>query len=240
MRTSASITYYGCGGRMDVAEGWGSESERKVEGSGLVRPARLERATSWFVARRSIQLSYGRPRNRTLSLTLGETMSHVDHKLTSPASVRCYILTISDTRHALNDTSGLAIAELLESHGHEVSGRAIVRDDPDTIRATMLEQLDASTAQVIITTGGTGITSRDSTYEVVCNLLEKRLEGFGELFRMLSYQEIGPSAMMSRACAGTAMGKIVVSLPGSENAVRLGMTKLLLPELGHLVRELSR
>ena len=167
-------------------------------------------------------------------------MSHVDHKATSPASVRCYILTISDTRHALNDTSGLAISELLEGDGHDVSGRAIVRDDPDAIRAALMEQLDASTADVIITTGGTGITSRDSTYEVVCNLLEKRLEGFGELFRMLSYQEIGPSAMMSRACAGTAMGKIVVSLPGSENAVRLAMNKLLLPELGHLVRELSR
>ncbi len=167
-------------------------------------------------------------------------MSHLDHKATSPASVRCYILTISDTRTSATDTSGRAIAELLEAAGHDVSGRSIVKDDPDAIRATIAKQLDESTAQVIITTGGTGITSRDSTYEVVCNLLEKRLEGFGELFRMLSYQEIGPSAMLSRACAGTAQGKIVVSLPGSENAVRLGMTKLLLPELGHLVRELSR
>jgi molybdenum cofactor biosynthesis protein B len=154
--------------------------------------------------------------------------------------VRCYVLTISDTRTALNDTSGIAIAELLESSGHEVSGRAIVRDDPEVIRSTLQEQLDVSAAHVIITTGGTGITSRDSTYEVVCNLFDKRLDGFGELFRMLSYQEIGPSAMLSRACAGTAMGKIIVSLPGSENAVRLAMHKLLLPELGHLVRELSR
>jgi molybdenum cofactor biosynthesis protein B len=121
-----------------------------------------------------------------------------------------------------------------------VSGAAIVEDDPDAIRAAIAAELDGSTARVIITTGGTGITSRDSTYEVVCNLLEKRLEGFGELFRMLSYHEIGPAAMMSRACAGTARGKIIVSLPGSENAVRLGMTKLLIPELGHLVRELSR
>ena len=167
-------------------------------------------------------------------------MGHLDHKATSPASVRCYVLTISDTRTAVNDTSGLAIAELLESGGHEVSGRAIVRDDPDAIRSALIDQLDASSAQAIITTGGTGITSRDSTYEVVCNLLDKRLEGFGELFRMLSYQEIGPSAMLSRACAGTAQGKIIVSLPGSENAVRLAMNKLLLPELGHLVRELSR
>jgi molybdenum cofactor biosynthesis protein B len=134
----------------------------------------------------------------------------------------------------------MAIAELLEADGHEVTGRTIVKDDPDSIRATLLRELDDASVQVIITTGGTGITSRDSTYEVVCNLLDKRLEGFGELFRMLSYHDIGPSAMMSRACAGTAQGKIIVSLPGSENAVRLGMTKLLLPELGHLVRELSR
>ena len=167
-------------------------------------------------------------------------MSHLQHKATSPSSVRCFVLTISDTRKSANDTSGLAIAELLEANGHEVAGRSIVRDDPDAIRSTLQEQLDQPSAQVIITTGGTGITSRDSTYEVVCNLLEKRLEGFGELFRMLSYQEIGSAAMMSRACAGTAQGKIIVSLPGSENAVRLAMSKLLLPELGHLVRELSR
>ena len=167
-------------------------------------------------------------------------MSHLDHKATSPTSVRCYVLTISDTRTAVNDTSGIAIAELLEGKGHEVSGRSIVRDDPEAIRSTLQRQLDGSSADVIITTGGTGITSRDSTYEVVCNLLDKRLDGFGELFRMLSYEEIGPSAMLSRACAGTAMGKIIVSLPGSENAVRLAMNKLLLPELGHLVRELSR
>ncbi len=169
-----------------------------------------------------------------------ENVSHIDHKATSPSTVRCYVLTISDTRTPANDTSGVAIAQLLEANGHEVAGRAIVRDDPDAIRSALQAQLDDTRAQVIITTGGTGITSRDSTYEVVGNLLEKRLEGFGELFRMLSYQEIGSSAMMTRACAGTAQGKIIVSLPGSENAVRLGMTKLLLPELGHLVRELSR
>ena len=172
--------------------------------------------------------------------TLESNMSHIDHKATSPASVRCFVLTISDTRTSATDTSGVAIAELLQANGHEVAGRAIVRDDPEAIRAALQHQLDEAAPQVIITTGGTGITSRDSTYEVVCNLLDKRLEGFGELFRMLSYTEIGPSAMMTRACAGTSHGKIIVSLPGSENAVRLGMTKLLLPELGHLVRELSR
>jgi molybdenum cofactor biosynthesis protein B len=167
-------------------------------------------------------------------------MSHLDHKATSPSSVRCYVLTISDTRKPSTDTSGMAIAELLEGNGHEVLGRGIVKDDPDAIRTALAKQLDEPSVQVVITTGGTGITSRDSTYEVVSNLVEKRLEGFGELFRMLSYQEIGPSAMLSRACAGTAQGKIVVSLPGSENAVRLALKQLLLPELGHLVRELSR
>jgi molybdenum cofactor biosynthesis protein B len=167
-------------------------------------------------------------------------MSHLDHKATSPSSVRCYVLTISDTRKPSTDTSGMAIAQLLEGNGHEVLGRGIINDDPDAIRAALVQQLDQPSVQVIITTGGTGITSRDSTYEVVGSLLEKRLEGFGELFRMLSYHEIGPSAMMSRACAGTARGKIVASLPGSENAVRLAMSKLLLPELGHLVRELRR
>ena len=165
---------------------------------------------------------------------------HLDHEATSPKSVRCFVLTISDTRTPETDTGGRAIAELLEANGHEIAGRAIVKDDPDAIRSHIVRQLEDPSAQVIITTGGTGITSRDSTYEVVGNLLDKRLEGFGELFRMLSYQEIGPAAMMSRACAGTAHGKIIVSLPGSENAVRLAMKKLLIPELGHLVRELSR
>jgi molybdenum cofactor biosynthesis protein B len=167
-------------------------------------------------------------------------MSHVEHKATSPASVTCYVLTISDTRTPDTDTSGRAIAELLESNGHRVAGRGVVKDDPGAIRDALTTQLAESAAKVVITTGGTGITSRDSTYEVVSGLLEKRLDGFGELFRMLSYQEIGSAAIMTRACAGRARGKLVVSLPGSENAVRLAMTKLILPELGHLVRELSR
>jgi molybdenum cofactor biosynthesis protein B len=167
-------------------------------------------------------------------------VSHLDHKATSPASVRCYVLTISDSRKPNNDTSGAAIAELLEAGGHQVAGRSLVKDDPDAIRQVIVEQLETSDVRAIITTGGTGITSRDSTYEVVSALIEKRLDGFGELFRMLSFQEIGASAMLSRACAGRARGKVLVSLPGSEHAVRLAMNKLILPELGHLVRELSR
>ena len=162
------------------------------------------------------------------------------HKALAPRSVSCYIVTVSDTRTEATDTSGRAIAELLTAAGHEVVGRVIVKDDPALVRHTIEGQLAARGAQVIITTGGTGITSRDSTFEAVDALLEKRLDGFGELFRMLSFQEIGPAAMMSRASAGLAGGRIVVSLPGSEAAVRLALERLLIPELGHLVQQASR
>jgi molybdenum cofactor biosynthesis protein B len=161
-----------------------------------------------------------------------------DHRQTVPATIACFVVTISDTRTEANDTSGDAIATALEAAGHELAGRRIVRDDPDTVRQTVLDQ--AGRVDVVITTGGTGITSRDSTYEALAGILHKRLDGFGELFRMLSYPDIGAAAMMSRACAGTIGRTAVFSLPGSENAVRLAMTKLILPELGHLVRELRR
>ncbi len=162
------------------------------------------------------------------------------HKAEAPKSVRCYVLTVSDTRTEENDTSGRAIADLLSAAGHTVSAHAIVKDDPALVRATIGRQLSSGDVQAIITTGGTGITSRDSTFEAVDALLEKRLDGFGELFRMLSFEQIGPAAMMSRASAGLAAGKIVVSLPGSEAAVRLAMERLLLPELGHLVQQASK
>ena len=154
--------------------------------------------------------------------------------------MRCYVLTVSDTRTEATDRSGRAIAELLGAAGHSIAGRSIVRDDPALVRGTIERQLAHDDVQVIITTGGTGISSRDSTYEAVDALLEKRLDGFGELFRMLSFPEIGAAAMMSRACAGTIARTAVFSLPGSENAVRLAMRELILPELGHVVRELSR
>jgi len=167
-------------------------------------------------------------------------MGHIEHKKLSPAVAHVYILTISDTRTEATDTSGRAIFDLLWAGGHQVTGRKLVRDEPEEVRQAIRDQLDNADVQVIITTGGTGITSRDTTFEAMDALLDKRLEGFGELFRMLSYEEIGSAAMMSRACAGMARGKVIVSLPGSEDAVRLAMTKLILPELGHLVREASR
>ena len=153
---------------------------------------------------------------------------------------RCAVVTVSDTRTEATDSGGGAIVALLAQAGHEVAGKTIVPDDPERVRAAVQAGVDAPDVDVVITTGGTGITRRDGTYEVIAALLEKRIDGFGELFRALSYQEIGPAAMLSRACAGLAGGTIVISLPGSENAVRLAMTKLILPELGHLVREARR
>ena len=163
-----------------------------------------------------------------------------EHKSHAPASVRCFVLTVSDTRTEANDTGGQAIRELLQSGGHTVTGHAIVRDDPDAVTSTVTGRLADARTQVIVTTGGTGITSRDGTFEAIDRLFDKRLTGFGELFRMLSYEQIGPAAMMSRAIAGTAQGKAIFVLPGSPDAVRLAMTKLILPELGHVVQQLSR
>ena len=167
-------------------------------------------------------------------------MGPVEHKLTAPQSIRCFVTTISDTRTEDTDASGRAIVEMLTAAGHVVAGRTIVRDDPDMVRGAIERQLANPDVQAIIATGGTGITSRDSTYEVVHGLLHKQLDGFGELFRMLSYQQIGPAAMMSRACAGLVAGHIVISLPGSEAAVRLAMEKLVIPELGHLVQQATK
>src|SRR5881397_2736610 len=166
--------------------------------------------------------------------------SDAEHKAAAPTSVRCFVVTVSDTRTEATDRSGRAIVDLLTAAGHVVAGRTIVKDEPELVRDTVERQLAHPDAQVIITTGGTGITSRDSTYEAIDALLHKRFDGFGELFRMLSYEQIGAAAMMSRACAGLVSGRIVVSLPGSEAAVRLAMERLIIPELGHLVQQASR
>ena len=168
------------------------------------------------------------------------TRPDVEHKALAPASVRCYVITVSDTRTEETDTGGRAIADLLIAAGHTVIGRMFVKDDPALVRGAIERQLASAEVQVVIATGGTGITSRDCTFEAVDALLEKRLYGFGELFRMLSFEQIGAAAMMSRASAGLAAGKIVMSLPGSEAAVRLAMERLLLPELGHLVQQAAR
>jgi molybdopterin adenylyltransferase len=169
--------------------------------------------------------------------TTVNSVSTAAHRKDAPASVRCFVLTISDTRTAATDTSGNAIASALEAVGHVIVGREIVKDDPPAVRRAVQ---GASGADVVITTGGTGIASRDGTYEALAALLDKRIDGFGELFRMLSYEQIGSAAMISRACAGTMGRTAVFALPGSEHAVRLAIEKLILPEIGHVVRELRR
>ena len=167
-------------------------------------------------------------------------MSVGEHKAQAPHAVRCYILTVSDTRTPETDTSGRAIRDLLEGAGHVVSGHDVEKDDPDRITVRLRERLADSATQVIISTGGTGISARDGTFEAVAAMFEKRLDGLGELFRMISFEEIGAAAMLSRATAGTVGRKAIFALPGSEKAVRLAMTRLVIPELGHVVQQLSK
>jgi len=154
--------------------------------------------------------------------------------------VACFVLTISDTRTLETETSGRAIADLLVAAGHTVVGRTVVKDEPADVRRAVTDAMNAGTAQAVITTGGTGLARRDSTYEALTAIFEKRLDGFGELFRMLSFEEIGAAAMLSRATAGVAGGCALFLLPGSEAAVRLAMDRLILPELGHIVGELGK
>jgi len=163
-----------------------------------------------------------------------------EHRATAPKTVGCFVLTVSDTKTPETDTSGALIRELLTAAGHRVSGSAIVRDEPVQVARIVRDACARDDVQAVVLSGGTGVTSRDSTYEAVEALLDKRLPGFGELFRMLSFQEIGAAAMLSRAQLGIHARRIVVSLPGSPNACRLALERLLIPELGHLLREATR
>ena len=162
------------------------------------------------------------------------------HRESAPEHVRLAILTISDTRTPENDTGGDTIEELMRGAGHEIVERRIVRDDAARIRTEIVNLLARPDADAVITTGGTGISARDTTYEVVDRMIEKKLDGFGEIFRALSYEEIGAAAILSRAVAGTVGTKLVACLPGSRNAVRLAVEKLLVPEISHIVFELRK
>ncbi len=162
------------------------------------------------------------------------------HRDSAPDTVRVAVLTISDTRTPETDTGGDTIDELMRGAGHEVVERDIVGDDATRIRTELLDLLARSDVDAVITTGGTGISARDTTYEVVDRMLEKRLDGFGEIFRMLSYEEVGAAAVLSRAVAGAVGDKLVACLPGSRNAVRLAVEKLLVPEIAHVVFELRK
>lgn len=152
--------------------------------------------------------------------------------------VGCAIITVSDTRSIETDHSGRLLKQLLIDSGHLVNVYVIVKDEPAKIQEQLQQSTQCSDLDVMILTGGTGIAPRDTTYDAVEGLLEKKLPGFGELFRFLSYQEVGSRAIASRAVAGVYRDKLVFSLPGSANAVKLATEKLILPELVHLVQQL--
>lgn len=166
--------------------------------------------------------------------------THLEHKAQAPARVGCMVITCSDTRTRDTDTSGQVIMRLLEKAGHQVAAYHLVKDEPAEITSLIQASAGNDAVQAVIVNGGTGISRRDSTFEAVDSLLEKRLDGFGELFRYLTYKDIGSPAIMTRATAGLYRGKIIFSTPGSEGAVRLAMEQLILPELGHIVREITK
>jgi len=149
-------------------------------------------------------------------------------------------MTGSGNRTPESDASGALIRDTLSFSGHRVVDYRIVADEPAQIRKVLSEWIERDEVQAVLTNGGTGIAARDTTYDAISGMLDKRIDGFGELFRMLSWQEVGAAAMLSRAVAGVAGGTLIVAMPGSTNAVRLALTKLIVPELGHLVYEIGK
>lgn len=166
--------------------------------------------------------------------------THLEHKSQAPSSLRCAVITVSDTRTLETDAGGQSVIDHLQAVGHGVVSREIIPDDPERMRPLLVELCGRGDVDAILLTGGTGITSRDQTCETVSALLDKPMPGYGEIFRMLSFQEIGPAACLSRAVGGVARGKVVLTMPGSPAGVRLAMEKIIVPELGHFVREARR
>ncbi|KIL35914.1 molybdenum cofactor biosynthesis protein B [Cohnella kolymensis] len=163
------------------------------------------------------------------------------HRREAPASVSCMVITVSDTRNEETDKSGSLIRTLLEEKGFTVAAYAIVRDEYEGIKELLHSAAQNPDIEAVLLNGGTGIAERDTTYEAVRDSLNKEMPGFGEIFRYLSFAEdIGPAAILSRAIAGTMGTTAVFSMPGSTGAVRLAMTRLILPELGHVMRELYK
>ncbi|MFI5398013.1 MAG: molybdenum cofactor biosynthesis protein B [Candidatus Binatia bacterium] len=160
-------------------------------------------------------------------------MSAHAHRQLDVPTVGCAVITVSDTRTIETDRSGQRIQQLLVEHGHRIEHYQILKDEPELISAAIRSA--PPRAEIVIISGGTGLAQRDTTFEAVSRLIEKEISGFGELFRMLSYEEIGAAAMLSRATAGVVGSRVVFSVPGSTAAVELAMTKLILPELGHVV-----
>ncbi len=160
--------------------------------------------------------------------------AHQEHRQQATYRVRCAVVTVSDTRTLETDGSGQFMHQALSNAGHQISAYSIVKDEPEDIRRLIQQYIQASDTDAVLLSGGTGLSPRDGTYEVVQACLDKELTGFGELFRFLSYEEIGAAAMMSRATAGVVNGTVIISMPGSSAAVRLAMEKLILPELAHM------
>lgn len=163
-----------------------------------------------------------------------------EHRAASPQALGCAVVTVSDSRTAENDTGGQCVVDMLEAAGHKVLGRAIVRDEPDLIKEVLNRFVAAPEVDAVLLTGGTGISSRDHTFNTVSGMLTTTLPGYGELFRMLSYQQVGAAAMLSRATGGLIERTAVLTMPGSPAGVRLAMEKLILPELGHMVGQARR
>ncbi len=161
--------------------------------------------------------------------------SAAEHRKQFSGKIGCAVITVSDTRTLENDTSGQTLVDLLQAAGHRVVERVIVADEPVELRALVVRLVEATEVEAILLTGGTGLAARDQTPETLLPMFSKELPGYGELLRMLSYEEIGPAAMLSRACGGLIDQTLVLTMPGSTAAVRLAMEKLILPELGHMV-----
>lgn len=166
--------------------------------------------------------------------------SHLTHKSQGVMAMPCVVVTCSDSRNPDSDTSGKLICRLLQEQGHTVTDYHLIKDEPAEVRKILLQASGQEENRVVIINGGTGISRRDTTFEAVDAFLEKHLDGFGELFRYLSYKEIGSAAMLSRATAGVHGNLVIFSIPGSQGAVRLAMEQLILPEMGHVSGELMK
>ncbi|MFP6619237.1 MAG: molybdenum cofactor biosynthesis protein B [Pirellulaceae bacterium] len=163
-----------------------------------------------------------------------------EHKAAAPSQLRCAVVTVSDTRTLETDSGGQLVVDLLTAAGHEVLRREIIPDDPKVMTPLLLSLQGEEEVEAVLMTGGTGITSRDQTYETVTQLITRPIPGYGELLRMLSYEQVGAAAMLSRATAGLMQQTVVLTMPGSPRAVELAMQKIILPELCHLAREARR
>lgn len=168
------------------------------------------------------------------------SQSTQEHRDAAPQSIGCAVVTVSDTRTPDTDSSGHIMRTALEGAGHSVVSYEIVPDEPELIRSVLDRHAKDVTCDAVLFNGGTGIATRDTTFDILSSMLEKTLPGFGELFRMLSFDEIGAAAMLSRAVAGVYQGKLVISTPGSSNAVTLAMEKLIAPEIAHIVFEIRK